>query len=191
MRGLLVLAAIGGVAHADEALEPGTTDAKDPTENRINMRVGGASTDSTSRPVICLDVRVFYKLDIEACGSGQGVIHDEPGTEMVHFRATWSVIDRLTRKGRGKVRAGVGFAELQVGLDRPGFDFGDPDAPDFASVAGPEAAVQAQWLVPIAKGVEAVASATAGVALFSAADKLVVPKDNVQPFVSFEIGIGW
>jgi hypothetical protein len=48
-----------------------------------------------------------------------------------------------------------------------------------------------QWLVPLGKGVEAIASFTAGLALFAEADKLVVPQSNVQPFVSAEIGFGW
>jgi hypothetical protein len=27
--------------------------------------------------------------------------------------------------------------------------------------------------------------------VFADAEKLVIPQDNVQPFVSFEIGVGW
>ncbi|MEJ7604176.1 MAG: hypothetical protein WKG01_40300 [Kofleriaceae bacterium] len=161
------------------------------TPNRLNLRIGGSSTDSTGRLTLCLDIRIVAGLGIEGCGTGQGVIHDEPGTEMVHFRATWSVIERITSRGVGKLRAGLGFAELQVGVDHPGFSFGEPDPTERGSVAGPEAVVQGQWLIPLHKGVEAIASVTAGVAAFANADQLIEPARNVQPFVSVELGLGW
>lgn len=182
--------ALPTVAYADrEALEPGMSGAT-PTSNRINLRLGGATSDSTGRPTICLDVRIVHGLGVESCGTGQGVIHDESGTELAHFRATYSLLETTTASGTGRIRGGIGWAELQVGVDRAGFRFGRPDA-DRGSVAGPEAAVQGQWLVPLGKGVEAVASLTAGVAVFARADELVVPQQNVQPFASFEVGLGW
>jgi hypothetical protein len=191
VRWLAIALLCGGVAYADEAMEPGTSTGVAPTPNRINLRIGNATSDSTTRPVICVDVRIWSGLGVESCGTGQGVIHDEPGHELAHFRATWSVFERATNKGTGRLRGGVGFAELQVGVDHPGFKFGQPDSVDRGSVAGPEAAVQAQWLVPLGKGIEAIASFTAGVAMFANADKLIVPQSNVQPFVSGEIGVGW
>jgi hypothetical protein len=175
-----------------ESSEPGAGGrGAAPTKNRINLRAGGATTDTTGRPTICVDVRLFGPVALEACGTGQGVIHDEAGSEMAHFRGTWTFAERITDRGTGKLRAGAGFAELQVGLDHPGFHFGSPDRVDRGSVAGPEAVLQGQWLVPLGKGVEAIASFTAGVAAFAKADELVVPKRNVQPFVALELGVGW
>jgi hypothetical protein len=181
----------GGIAHADETLEPGTTDGSAPTPNRINFRLGTSTSDDTGNPTICLDVRLWRGLGVESCGTGQSIIHNDVGRELAHFRATWAVFERGTSSGTGRLRAGVGFAELQVGIDRPGFHFGDPDAVERGSVAGPEAALQGQWLVPLGKGVEAVASFTAGLAFFASADKLVTPQSSTQPFASFEIGLGW
>jgi hypothetical protein len=179
-------------AHADnESLEPGVGEQALSASNRINLRLGGATSDDTGRPTICLDVRVIAGFGIEGCGTGQAIIHDEPGREMAHFRATWTFLEKPTSRGTGKLRVGAGFAELQVGQDHPGFKFGEPDKVDRGSVAGPEAALQGQWLVPLAVGVEVVTSVTAGLALFADAEKLVVPQSNVQPFVSFEIGVGW
>lgn len=174
-----------------EALDPHAPGGAPAADNRINLRLGGATTDDTGRPTICLDVRVWSGLDIESCGTGSEIIHNEPGREMAHFRATWTFLERATDRGTGKLRAGGGFAELQVGVDNLGFDFGDPDPTTRGSVAGPEAVVQGQWLVPLGVGVEAVISATAGVAAFAEADKLVTPQRAVQPFVSFEVGVGW
>jgi len=180
---------VSSVALADEAIEPGQSTAT-PTPNRINLRLGSATSDSTGVPVICLDVRVYWKLGVESCGTGQGVLHDNEGSELAHFRATFSLLEKGTTSGTGRLRGGIGWAELQVGVDRAGFRFNEPDI-ERGSVAGPEAVVQGQWMVPLAKGVEAVASATVGVAAFANADKLVTPQSNVQPFASFEIGLGW
>ncbi|NVB82192.1 MAG: hypothetical protein HOV81_27675 [Kofleriaceae bacterium] len=188
---VLGLAIVPAIAHADESLEPGTSHGGGPTTNRINMRVGAATSDTTGRPTICLDVRVWSGLGVESCGTGQGVIHDEPGSELAHFRGTWSLLSKTTGTGTGRLRGGIGWAELQVGVDHPGFHFGSPDKDDRGSVAGPEATLQGQWMVPLGAGVEAIASFTAGVAVFASADELIVPKDNVQPFASVELGIGW
>ncbi|HEU4611789.1 MAG TPA: hypothetical protein VFS15_06915 [Kofleriaceae bacterium] len=189
--GLCVVAGIAGRARAEEAFEPGTGGGGEPTPNRINMRLGGATSDTTGRPTICVDVRIWSGLGVESCGTGQGVIHDEPGHELAHFRATWSVLEHATSSGTARLRGGIGWAELQVGVDHPGFHFGEPDPTERGSVAGPEAAVQGQWLVPLGKGVEAIASVTAGLALFADADQLILPQQNLQPFASFELGLGW
>lgn len=189
---VLVVLACPAIARADgEATQPGTGDGGGSTANRINLRLGSATTDSTGRPVICVDVRIIRGFGAESCGTGQGVIHDEAGTELAHFRGTFSFFERHTTTGTAKLRGGLGWAELQVGVDHPGFHFGDPDSTERGSVAGPEAVVQAQYLVPLGKGIEAIASLTAGAAVFASADKLVVPQSNVQPFVSGEIGFGW
>jgi hypothetical protein len=191
---LATVAAAGRRAHAQvtPASEDGAgdTEPSTPVANRLNLRLGSATSDSTGRPTICLDVNVAAGFGVESCGTGQGILHDETGTELAHFRATFSFLSRATPSGTGRLRAGVGWAELQVGVDHAGFRFNTPDI-ERGSVAGPEAALQGQWLVPLAKGVEAIASVTAGAAVFANADQLVVPKNNVQPFVSFELGLGW
>jgi hypothetical protein len=189
VRCLLACVLFATPAFADEAPDPGVRIAG-PATNRINLRLGGATSDSTGRPAICLDATIVRGFGLESCGTGQGIIHDESGVELAHFRATYALLSRSTTSGTGRLRAGVGWAELQVGNDRPGFQFGSPTS-ERASVAGPEAAVQGQWLVPIAAGVEAVASFTIGAAAFARANELVVPQSNVQPFASFELGLGW
>jgi hypothetical protein len=192
MPALAAVALAAGPARADgESTEPGAGDRAAPATNRINLRAGAATSDNNGRPTICLDVRVFGALGLESCGTGQALIHNDAGREMAHFRATWTLVTRHTGRGTGKLRAGAGFAELQVGVDHPGFRFGEPDAIDRGSVAGPEAVVQGQWLVPLGRGVEAVASLTAGAAAFANADQLVAPQRAVQPFVSLELGLGW
>jgi hypothetical protein len=178
-------------AQPTESIEDGTAPPAEQTSNRLNIRFGGATSDDTGRPTICLDVRIVGGFNLESCGTGQAIIHNEPGREMAHFRGTWTFLSKQTSRGVGKLRAGAGFAELQVGQDHPGFKFGEPDSVDRGSVAGPEAVLQAQWMVPLGVGIEAVTSLTAGLAFFAEAEKLVIPQRELQPFVSFEIGVGW
>jgi hypothetical protein len=189
--------AMPAIAYGDGEVTPrdgdgaGSASWADEAGNRVNLRVGNATSDSTGRPTICVDVRIMSGFGVETCGTGQGVIHDQAGTELAHFRGTFSFLSLRTSTGTAKLRGGLGFAELQVGVDHPGFHFGEPDSVERGSVAGPEAVVQAQYLVPLGKGIEAIASLTAGVAVFANADKLVTPQSNAQPFVSGEIGFGW
>jgi hypothetical protein len=79
---------------------------------------------------------------------------------------------------------------MQVGKDNPGFVFGSPDQ-DRGSVSGPEAALSAQWLLPMYKGLDFVVTGTAGLAYFAHAEELATTKSEVQGFASIEAGIGW
>lgn len=189
---LALVLVVPALARADEPVDQGSADPGDhpPIVNRINLRVGNASTDTNGRPTICLDVRVYGRFGVESCGTGQAILHNDPGNEMAHFRATYSIADRSLWKGTLHARGGLGFAEMQVGVDHPGFNFGSPDA-DRGSVAGPEASLSAQWLLPLYKGFDFVVTGTAGLAYFARADELATTKSDVQGFASIEAGIGW
>lgn len=180
------------VAWAGEPIDGGASDPSDhpPIVNRVNVRVGTASTDQNGRPTICLDVRVVGRFGVETCGTGQAVLHDEPGAEMAHFRAIYSIADRSLWKGTLHARGGLGFAEMQIGIDHPGFQFGSPDE-DRGSVAGPEASFSAQWLLPLYKDLDFVVTGTAGLAYFAGANELATTKSELQGFASIEAGIGW
>lgn len=111
-------------------------------------------------------------------------------TRWPHFRVNYSILDRSLWKGTLHARGGIGFAELQLGKDNPGFNFGGPDA-DRGSVAGPEAALSAQWLLPMYKKLDFVVTGTAGLAYFTGAPQLATSKSELQSFVSVEAGVGW
>jgi hypothetical protein len=187
----LALLAAAPAVRAEESAEPGGgSSSSKPIENRLSLRIGGATTDTVGRPTLCADVRVVAALSLEACGTGAQLLHNEPGREMAHFRANWSFLERPMPRGRGRLRGGLGFAELQVGEDEAGFDFDGP-AGKRGSVSGPEASLSAQWVLPLAGDFEMLANATAGAAVFRNADQLIEPQSAVQGFVSFELGIGW
>lgn len=188
----LAVLACPSVGWGEPPSDGGSSDPWDhpPIANRVNLRVGTASTDQNGRPTICVDVRVVGRFGVETCGTGQAVIHNEPGAEMAHFRAIYSFADRALWKGTLHARGGLGFAEMQVGIDHPGFQFGGPDA-DRGSAAGPEASLSAQWLLPLYKDLDFVVTGTAGLAYFSGARDLVIEKNELQGFASIEAGIGW
>jgi hypothetical protein len=192
--GIAALAAISArTARADEPADDGGEAARarpDRAANHFNLRIGGASTDGNGRPVICGEVHALARLSFEGCGTGSGFLHHAPGSEMAHFRALWQVRRWSTGRSTIAARAGVGFAELQLGPDDAGFQFGSPTGLRNA-VAGPEGSGSVQLLVPMADGVEAIATATAGLAWFAGADQLITPRDHLQPFASVEVGIGW
>ncbi len=188
---LLLLIAAPGAArgqHAHDATPRG--EAPPPVANRLNLRVGGASTDHNGVPTLCLEVTVVARATVEACGTGSGILHTQPGGEMAHFRAEWRLLQVAAAAGTGQVQLGAGFAELEVGDDRPGFQFGSPGA-DQASIAGPEAALSVGWMRGVGRGFDVIANATVGAAYFDGAPELAVPRERWQPFASIEVGVGW
>lgn len=190
MRALsLVIILTSGAASAQPMDGGPSSDEDAPIKHRINLRAGLASSDDVGRPAICLEVVTVFAVSVEGCGTGSGILHDEVGRQIAHFRANVPLVRRRAWGGQLALRGGIGFAELEVGTDRPGFDFGE--ANNVAAVAGPDASFSAQWLRPVGGGVELVANATAGAAWFTGARELVVPQDRLQPYVAFELGVGW
>jgi hypothetical protein len=185
----LLLGAGAAAARADEAAAPRAAPRAD-VPTRISLRIGGASSDDIGLPVVCVDVRLVAGLGVESCGTGAELWQHEDGRQMAHLRATWLLHEGALLGGRGRVRPGVGLAELQVGADTPGLDFGAPGG-DRVAVAGPEAALQGQYVLPLGRGLEALATATLGAAYVAHARELIAPQRTVQPFVSVELGVGW
>jgi hypothetical protein len=172
----------------DRAEDAGARAAR--AENRVNLRVGAASTDTTGVPTICMEVRAVARLSVEGCGTGSGFLHSQSGGEMAHFRAKWQVLGRVAGGGKLRLHGGLGFAELQLDADRPGFDFGSPQGSRIET-AGPEGSLSLSWLRPMGAGWELVANTTGGLAWLPYADELAAPQERAQPFVSFELGVGW
>lgn len=193
----LVLALTAGVARAQPAGDaPDIDDAGDTAEaarraaNRVNLRLGTASTDDTGRPTICLEIKALGPVSVEGCGTGSGFLHSASGGELAHFRAKARIYQRAARGGLMRVQAGLGLAELQLDADQPGFEFGAPTGRKIEA-AGPEAAMSVQWLRPLARGWELVMGTSAGAAWIPHAGELAEPQGTLQPFVSFEAGMGW
>jgi hypothetical protein len=178
---------------AGDAARDGDTDAANAraaaVDNRLNLRVGGASTDANGRPTICLEVRAWSALSMEGCGTGAGVLHGEDGAEMAHFRAKWRVDRRVAWGGLLQTQLGFGLAELQLGDDDPGFRIRPSGRR--VEAAGPEVSASVQWLRPVTQSWELMVTTTAGAAWIPGAGDLVEARSQAQPFVALDLGVGW
>lgn len=191
---LMVLLSLSSLSPASaQPIDDGSSDASSrhaPIVNRVNLRIGFDSSNDDGRATVCADINIALGFGIEACGTGNQVWHNDSGEELSHYRVNYSFAERSLWEGTLHVRGGLGFAEMQVGKDSPGFVFGGTGA-DRASTSGPEGALSAQWLLPMYKGFDFVVTATGGLAYFAHAGELATTKSSVQSFVSIEAGVGW
>tara|TARA_R110002096_G_scaffold143328_4_gene299237 strand:+ start:1791 stop:2288 length:498 start_codon:yes stop_codon:yes gene_type:complete len=158
------------------------------TQSHFNLRVGASTNADYERASICLEVTVWRKLSVEGCGNGSGILHKSDGGELAHFRAKWALWNASVSRGNVVLQGGLGFAELQVGADEPGFEFGVPSG---ESAAGAEGSLSLQYFAPVGKGFEFIASSAIGMAYIRGANALPTAPSKAQPFASFELGIGW
>ena len=159
--------------------------------NHVNLRGGAGSSSESGRPVICMQVSATSSFSFESCGTGTGFLHNDPTPEIAHFRMKWATNRWDIDSGLIELQAGLGFAELQVGEDSPGFNFGSPDDLESVSTAGPEASMSLQWLYPLDMGIELIGDATIGAAWFEHAPELIRPRDKLAPFGEISAGVGW
>lgn len=163
----------------------------------FDMRVGAdtppavTETAAVARPFLCAEVTPIARFSVEACGTGSGFLHRDDAPEMAHFRARAAVL--RARRGRleGEAVAGLGFAELQVGEDAPGFRFGPATSADQVEGAGPEASVSAKGRVWFAPAAYAVVDANVGLAWIAAAPAILEGAEALVPFGALTIGAGF
>lgn len=159
----------------------------------VSFRVGAAT--SATRPQLCLGVSPLEMVALEGCGTGGGFLHNEPGTDITHFRGKVRLTSVELDTGEGTSAwvepwLGVGFAELEVGADTPGFSF-EGASPGRVSTAGPDVGASLRGTVPLAAGFEVIGEVGVGLAFFAYAPLLVVPQDPLQPQASVNLGLGW
>lgn len=155
----------------------------------INLRGGAASTNELGVPEVCLEGSPVWILTIETCGTGSGVWRDSNTTEMAHFRLELQPYRFVIGGVALDPQIGVGFAELQVGEDEPGFRFGD--AKGKLDTSGPEVSLSLQAKVPFRYDVELIAELSSGLAYFASAPELAAPQNELQPFAGFTLGLGF
>ncbi len=168
--------------------------------NFVNLRVGASSADDNGRPQLCLEVaplaflkvqdRPFTRVSVEACGTGAGVLHDDPAPEMAHFRVKARVWEWARADWGLQLLGGLGWAELQVGRDRAGFRFSDA-GPEGSDTSGPEASAHLRGMFDVAYGTEVLVELTGAAAYLPAARSLIPSKHPVQPSLSISLGFGF
>ncbi len=156
----------------------------------FNLRIGAATTSSSGRPEICAEGAPTDWISLEACGTGSGILHDDPSPEVAHFRVPITPYRLKMEHSALAFRIAPGFAELQVGRDTPGFEF-DGVGEAAVETAGPELTGSVQWSVPLSYGLEFLMNVDAGIAWFPYAPDLSAPMDTWQPFIGLNAGLGF
>lgn len=187
---LMLLLVAPGAAMAQDPT-PGTDgDVEEAPRTYFNLRIGAATTSASGRPEICVEGAPTDYISIEACGTGSGILHDDPAPEVAHFRVPITPFRLAMEHSSLAFRVSPGFAELQVGRDTPGFEFSGTGEAN-VETAGPELSTSVQWAVPLAYDVEFIMNADAGIAWFPYAGDLSAPMPTWQPFFGLNAGIGF
>ena len=158
-----------------------------------NLRVGASGDLLGGREELCLEVAPLAWLSFEGCGTGSGLLHRDPAPELGHFRAKLRVASRRSRTawlGWLEPQLAVGFAELQVGEDTPGFHFGGTD-PTRTETSGAEVGVALRSLVPLTPRWELVTTVGAYLAWLPHAPELARPMRALQPSFALSVGVGF
>lgn len=187
--GLAAILVAVTAATAEEAI-PTVETRPEEIRNFVNMRGGATTGSSNRRPELCLEVSPIALLSVEACGTGSGFLHTDPEPEIAHFRAKATFFSKRLSFGLLDARGGIGFAELQIGEDGPGFHFSGT-GPNGVETAGPEAGVFLRAMLPLAVGIEFVGELSLGAAYFAHAPQLIQPMRPLQALAALNVGIGF
>ena len=155
----------------------------------LDMRIGGGNTRS-DHPTICLEGYPLSKLSVEACGTGQGVLHHDGSPDMAHFRGRFTAWDKQSPKGDFGLLVGAGVAEVQSTDDAAGFKFGAQQGEQIEA-AGPEASVSMKGRFWTTKHSYVTADATVGGAWIAGAPAVLDQEKPTVPFASVTVGLGF
>ncbi len=151
----------------------------------VDDRTGG-------HPVVCIKGSPLRAWSVEACGTGQGILHDGEGIDMAHFRGRFAPVTFTRGRLDGEFALGAGLAEIQAGRDEPGFRLGR--AEDGAvEAAGPEVSASLAgrvWLDTTGR-TYLTADFTAGAAYIQGAPNVLGQGEATVPFAGFSAGLGF
>lgn len=167
-----------------------------PPTHWLNVRLGASSSSALLefaieiQPLSFLGDHFIAGLSFEARGAGNGFLQRSPDPEVTHFLLK----QRLASWRAGAIwlepQIGIGFAELQIGDDAPGFHFGGV-GPKGVETAGPEGIVQLRMLYPISDDFELVGEVHLALAYFAHAPELVRPMPKLRPEIGVSLGLGF
>lgn len=156
----------------------------------VSFRVGAAPGAVGALPYMCLEVAVGGGLSLEGCGTGAGFLGPAAGLDVAHFRGKIEIGGVHTALGWLVPVLHAGFAELEIGEDEPGFDFGGAGALG-TETAGPEAGAALKLVRPLDGGAELIIELNVNLMWFPGAGELLVPQPALQPEATLTVGVGW
>jgi hypothetical protein len=194
---LPVLAGLLGVSPAsadegpDDAAVRNRTFVKREVAGRpvFDLRVGAQSIDGR-HPYLCGEGNPLKWLSIEACGNGSGILHQNPGFDMAHFRTRVRALNHDTGRADISMLVGVGFAEVQSTTDQAGFRFGQVEE-GAVEAAGAEGSLSVKGRFYTTPGTYLVADINAGAAVIPGAPQVFGRGGPVVPFAAATVGLGF
>lgn len=189
---MLALLLLASAAHASDAVRSEAF-MKQPLVGWPLLEVRGGLDASTMgpHPVICAEVSPHKYVAVEACGTGAGFLYPSAQDEMAHFRAEASV--PVLDQGRTDLtlQVGIGFAEIQVGEDTPGFLFGPAQSADQRAGAGAEASGSLKARAWVHERVYLTGELSGGAACIPSAPTVLESSGPVVPFGMLTVGAGF
>jgi hypothetical protein len=130
-------------------------------------------------------------MTVEGCGTGSGFLHHADEPDLAHFRTRF--VGFSERRGRwdGSALLGVGFAEIQRGVDDEGFLFGPARSDDQNEGAGPEVSAGLKGRAWFLERAYASADLNVGVAHIPSAPTVNGQEGPWVPFAAMTAGIGF
>ena len=178
------------VANAQEYTSKMQVEEPKASRNFVNLRIGSTSANRNSHPEMCLEAAPMSFFSVEMCGTGTGIFHTDPAPALMHVRTKIRAVQVDFEDWFLTIFGGVGFAELQVGEDAPGFIFNGV-GPQGVETAGPEVSAHVRALIPVFGGVDLMTELSLSGAYLPYAPDLVTSLDPFQPAFSFTIGAGF
>ena len=186
---LAVAAAPSAPSGVPEVRDDAVLEVAEPPGAFVTFRIGAAATDADT-PYLCVELVPFGLVGVEGCGTGAGFLSRAVDHDIAHFRAKARVGTWHTAIGWLTPQLFAGFAELELGEDAPGLDFGGT-GPGGNETAGAEAGASARWSERLADGFELLLELEVGVMFFPAAPELLLPQPSWQPILNLTAGVGW
>lgn len=194
---VVMSASLAAQAHADEPeTDRGGSDSSifdferaATTRTYVDVRGGMATTNEAGIAEVCFEGSPLKFLTVESCGTGAGLWRDDQGRQMMHVRVELQPYRFVVGGVALDPQLGVGFAEMQIGEDEPGFRF--DGASGKMDTSGPELTLSLSAKVPLQLDLELIAELTSGLAYFAHAPDLAVPQAELQPFTSLTLGLGF
>ena len=186
-----LFALLAADARAERSItEQGEAEGEQEIRNFANLRGGMNTFNPVNRPEVCLDVAPTSVFSLESCGTGNGIWHNDPSPQLTHFRGKMRLGAYKAKPFLFQTYGHLGFAELQEGVDDPGFQFfsaGDRRV----ETAGPELGLSGRALYPISGAGELIAELSMSVAYLPHAGEMVTPRARTQPSLSLTLGVGF
>ena len=156
----------------------------------LDLRLGADTVSALDAPIVCMEGYPLAWLSVEACGTGANVWHQPTGPEMSHYRTRIRAMHATDGRLEAELLPGIGFSEVQVGPDAPGFLFGRPRTDDQVEAAGAEASLSGKIRYWTGK-TYVVVDVNAGAAIVPAAPVVTGATGPLLGFGGITVGAGF